>query len=809
MAGTELAKAYVQIVPSAKGISGSIKSVLAPEATSAGTAAGESIASNLAGKLKAALAAAGIGAAIKASLSAGGAIQQSFGGLDTLYAGAEDTMKSYAQTAYKVGFSANEYAENATSFGAALKNAFGGDVKKAAESANMAITDIADNSSKFGTDMQSLTVAYQGFSKQNYTMLDNLKLGYGGTKKEMERLLADAEKISGKKYNIDNLGDVYEAIHLIQDELGVTGNAAKEADKTFTGSFASMKAAATNLLASLSAEEMDVKPQMSALVQTASNFFFGNFVPMIGRIAASIPEALKTLFSTAVPEIKKHASAALESVKSTIPGILTAIGSYFSGDGFNTMVNNAVAIVNGFVDGIAKNAPAIISKGGEFISNLVTGIGNAMPSLISGASSIVQHIVTGILQNIPNLVSTGFNVVKSIASAISSNLPVLASEGLNIINTIVDGVKSNIAPQIPQFISSGKEFIGGLITGFTEGVPTFLENVLPMLESLTGSIRENAGQFIDAGLEMIVQLAQGLLNGLPALIEYVPSIVSNIAGIINDNVPSVLQAGWNIIVAIGQGVINAVPALISNFPAIIGAIIDVWSAVNWISLGSNLITMIKNGVMGLFTAVPQTVKSIGENAARFFKGINWSSVGTAAINFIKSGISGLASAIPNALRSIGTTAMSAFKSISWSSVGSNIISGIVSGVTGAAGALFGALKNLASSALSAAKNALGIKSPSRIFKNQVGTQIIAGWANGITENRNMVIDAITGIAEDSYKLQSRDINGFIMDDKSGRVSGANNRVVELLETIAGKDTSLVIGNKEFKRTLDDFGVAYV
>ena len=216
MAGTSLGSAYVQIIPSAEGIKGSIQNVLEPEAAVAGKSAGTGIARFV----KKALAGAAIGKVLKDALSEGGNLQQSYiGGLETLYGDAADMAREYAKEAAAYGISMNNYSEQAVSFGAALKNAYGGDTLKAAEAANMAIQDMADNSAKMGTDINSVSQAYGGFAKQNYTMLDNLKLGYGGTKTEMERLLADAQELSGVEYDINNLGDVYNAIHVIQGEL--------------------------------------------------------------------------------------------------------------------------------------------------------------------------------------------------------------------------------------------------------------------------------------------------------------------------------------------------------------------------------------------------------------------------------------------------------------------------------------------------------------------------------------------------------------------------------------------------------------
>ena len=235
---TQLGKAYVQIIPSANGISGMIQKEMGGEVASAGTSAGQSLGSNLVGTFKKIVAAAGIGKALSATLNEGAALQQSLGGVETLFKDSADKVKGFANEAYKTtGLSANAYMENVTGFSASLLQSLGGDTDKAAETANMAMIDMSDNANKMGTSMESIQLAYQGFAKQNYTMLDNLKLGYGGTKQEMQRLLADAEKLTGVKYDINNLSDVYSAIHAIQENLDITGTTAREAATTFTGSF--------------------------------------------------------------------------------------------------------------------------------------------------------------------------------------------------------------------------------------------------------------------------------------------------------------------------------------------------------------------------------------------------------------------------------------------------------------------------------------------------------------------------------------------------------------------------------------------
>lgn len=245
----EMAKAYVQIVPSAQGIKGALEDVFGKETDGLGTKTGLSIGTQLVGTIKKVVAAAGIGKLIKDSLDMGGALQQSIGGIETLFKDSADTVKQYAAQAYQtVGLSANDYMEQTTSFAASLLSSVSEDTNAAAQLANMAMVDMADNANKMGTDMQDIQNAYQGFAKQNYTMLDNLKLGYGGTQTEMQRLLTDAERISGVHYDLGNLADMYSAIHVIQREMDITGTTAREAATTLTGSFASMSAAFQNVL---------------------------------------------------------------------------------------------------------------------------------------------------------------------------------------------------------------------------------------------------------------------------------------------------------------------------------------------------------------------------------------------------------------------------------------------------------------------------------------------------------------------------------------------------------------------------------
>ena len=386
---TELGKAYVQIIPSAKGISGMIQKEIGGEVASAGVSAGESLGSKMVGAISGVIAAAGIGKVFSAAISEGAALQQSLGGIETLFKGSADKVKGYANEAYKTtGLSANAYMENVTGFSASLLQSLGGDTNKAAETANMAMIDMSDNANKMGTSMESIQMAYQGFAKQNYTMLDNLKLGYGGTKQEMQRLLADAEKLTGVKYDINNLSDVYNAIHAIQENLDITGTTAKEAASTFSGSFESMKAAAQNVLGKIAIGE-NVTPALESLLETTKTFLFGNFLPMVGNILSGLGVVLThgisdiasqlfgDAFGSAVFDQLAHVTGIFETFFDMIFGsmdkeanfeILDALG--FSEDAANQIINIADNIRVTF-ENIGSAIGDVLGIVGDFVGDLL------------------------------------------------------------------------------------------------------------------------------------------------------------------------------------------------------------------------------------------------------------------------------------------------------------------------------------------------------------------------------------------------------------------------------------------------------
>ena len=445
----DVGTAYLQIVPSMDGVPGSIRRGLGGEADAAGVMAG----GRISGKIKGALAASGIGAALGAglakSIKTGANLEQAIGGIETLFKDSADEMIKNADNAFKTaGISANQYMEQATSFSASLLQSLDGDTQKASKAADQAIIDMSDNANKMGTNIRDIQNAYQGFAKQNYTMLDNLKLGYGGTKTEMERLLADAEKISGQKYDINNLSDVYEAIHVIQEEMDITGTTSKEAASTLSGSFSSMKAAAENFLGDL-ALGRNVGPAMVDLAESAGTFLFDNLLPAIGRVFASLPQAISALIQTGLPKFMASGS---EMVTGLVSGIQTAGPQ---------LAKRIPELVQQGMDAISQNLPNIMAKGRDMIGGLVQGITSNLPAFIDAVSNIASKIPDFLKQNQPKIAAEGGKLIGQLAAGLIKNLPkiivAVAKLGLTIISTILKN--------IPTMLKTGKTLVFNFAKG--------------------------------------------------------------------------------------------------------------------------------------------------------------------------------------------------------------------------------------------------------------------------------------------------------------------------------------------------------
>lgn len=432
--------------------------------------------------------------------------EQLIGGVETLFGESASELENYANQAYKTaGLSANEYMQQATSFSASLLQSLGGDTQKAVKYADQAIQDMADNANKMGTDMSSIQNAYQGFAKQNYTMLDNLKLGYGGTKTEMERLLADAEKFSGQKYDIKNLSDVYEAIHVVQQEMGITGTTAKEASATISGSVNSMKSAWKNLITGIANENSNFGELVDNLMET-----------LIGDGSNG------GVINNLIPRIK----IAFDGILNVIPTLIEQL------------------------------LPTVLEMGSNLLTSLITGLTNSLPKLISSITNIVMSITKTIVSMLPQLLDSGIKILLSIIDGISNSLP-------QLIPTIVDALMlmvNTIIDNLPLIIESGITLIIALITGLMDALPKLLEKIPILIASLVGALTkpDMLAQLITGAIQLIIALATGLIQAIPELIKAVPTVIKELVNNFKETIKNTdwLQLGKNILSGILNGLIN-------------------------------------------------------------------------------------------------------------------------------------------------------------------------------------------------------------------------------------------------------------
>lgn len=703
---------------------------------------------------------AGVGAALgamtKQSLDSVSKLEQNVGGVETLFKKSSKTVIANANKAYKTaGMSANEYMQNVTSFSASLLQSCAKNTDKAAKVADMAMIDMSDNANKMGTNMVDIQNAYQGFAKQNYTMLDNLKLGYGGTKTEMERLLADASKISGVKYDINNLADVYNAIHIIQKELGITGTTSKEAATTIEGSMNSAKAAYDNFLnGSGSAEEL--ADSIAVMMENIGK----NLGEIIPRLAATIPELFSTLWDDVKSEMQQGVQVGAE------------------------MITNILL-------GITEGIPDFLSVGGQVIMSLAGSISSASPQLITAAGTAILALGSGIMQALPQMISYGVQIITQIGNAISQAAPELIPKAIEALAQFALGLIS----ALPQLITVGIQMITSLAQGLINSIPLLIEYVPQIINSFCAAIDTGLLQLIAAGVKIIANLVIGIVQAIPQLIAALPQIVLAIYNVFMHI--NLLSAGANIIKTLASGLKSSGGSVISAAQNIVKFIWNQLVKTDWVNLGKMLIQKLVSGIRGMGGSAGSVARSIGQKIFTTISNVNWLSLGKTVISKLISGLLSLLGRMGSAAKSLGTKAVSAFKGINWGSVGSNIVKGIIGGVGAMAGSLLSKMQGLASSALKAAKKALGIKSPSRVFKKEVGKHIVTGIIAGIdTEQKNLkkTMESLCNTAVSSAKNASKkgnfeDIGKTFTDGLSSAIDTQVSKA-----TTAGKN----LINKEIK-----------
>jgi len=495
--------------------------------------------------------------------------EQLIGGVETLFGESAGFVENYANNAYKTaGLSANQYMETITGFSASLMQSLGGDTAKAAEVGDMAIKDMSDNANKMGTSMEFIQNAYQGFAKQNYTMLDNLKLGYGGTKTEMERLLADAEKITGIHYDIGNLNDVFNAIHVIQGELQITGTTAKEAEKTIEGSMNATKSAWQNLLTGL-AKGGDLTPLVNNLVESVINLG-KNLIPVVQNVIKSIGPAASKILTTLVPQIIELIPPLIEE---TLPILIDAVSTV--------------------LDAILDVLPRIIDALSGLIPQILSALLSALPKLIDVGLKIILALINGITQSLPQLIAMMPKIIKDLSDTWFKNMTQITKAALELIKTLAKG----ISDALPDLIDMIPKIIVDIAEAAIDALPVILES----------------------GVDIIFALIEGIIKALPRLVEIMPQIIFKLATTLVQKLPELIQTGVRLVGGLIQGLMSSIGSVVEAAGRIVGTILQtLWELPGklW-DVGVGIVQGIWDGIIHSFDWIKNKISEWVGNVTQF------------------------------------------------------------------------------------------------------------------------------------------------------------------------------------------------
>ena len=486
--------------------------------------------------------------------------EQLIGGVETLFKDSANVVEEYANQSYKTaGLSANEYMETITSFSASLLQSLNGDTAKVAEVGNMAVIDMADNANKMGTSMSMIQSAYQGFAKQNYTMLDNLKLGYGGTKTEMERLLKDATKISGVKYDIKNLNDVYQAIHVIQGELGITGTTSKEASTTISGSLSSMKSAWQNLLTGIADDN-------------------ANFETLIGNFVDSI----MTFADNIVPRIE-------------------------------VVMDGLIDLILGLADTLL---PQVLEIGVNLIQNLVSGITSNIGNLMATVNQMITTILNALIQMLPQILQAGIQVIVSLITGIAQALPTLIPQIVEAVMLMVETLINNI----DLIIDAGIQLIIGLAEGLIQAIPVLIDKIPIIIDKLINAIINNLPKLLEMGITLIVKLAEGLIKAIPQLVSKIPEIITSLLNGIKNYFSKMISIGGELLGKVKEGITKGISGMLDVGKNLVQGLWNgINNAKNWVldkikGFGKSILNGIKS-IFGISSPSKVFRDEIGTNLA--------------------------------------------------------------------------------------------------------------------------------------------------------------------------------------------------
>lgn len=646
----------------------------------------------------------------QAALDSVASLEQNVGGVETLFKNSADAVIANANRAFQTaGMSANQYMSTVTSFAASLMQSLGNDTEQATRYADMAITDMSDNANKMGTSIELIQNAYQGFAKQNYTMLDNLKLGYGGTKSEMERLLKTASEIKAAQgeyteYSIDSYADIVEAIHVVQEEMGITGTTALEAATTIEGSMNSAKAAWDNFLSgSGSAEEF------AESFAVAAENILSALIKIGSRMSEAAPKVVTELVKSLSESVSNHRQEIAENGRKVVNDLLDGISEHAP-----EVASNGMQLITSWLESMRERLPDIASSAFEFAGTLVVGISQSLaengPALVDAGGALIQDLLLGLAENVPQIIEQGLVLTDSWVSSILQGLPGVLSAGTSIIQTLLLGLINDA----PQIISQALTMIFGWVS-----------MILSMLPSI-----------LQSGVSMILSLLDGLIANAPQIITQAATMLIEYAATIGAHLPEILEKGIEIIGNLLAGIIEKVPDLIG--------------------------------------AIPGIIADVGAE----------------------------------------------FLNKDWAGIGWNIIQGIASGVSSAAGNLVDAAAAAVDDALNWVKSKLGIASPSKVFRDEVGRYMAEGIGVGFEEN--MPVEKMEGQLNNAMKaLQKTSISATanipattnnliknVTNNYLGDYGGIDYDAIEKAQERAmnrANDRPIYLSDRDIRRAMEDEG----
>ena len=706
----------------------------------------------------------------KTALDSVGALEQNVGGVETLFGDTADAVIAAADRAYQTaGMSANDYMSTVTSFSASLLQSLGGNTEEAAKVADMAIIDMADNANKMGTSMDMIQNAYQGFAKQNYTMLDNLKLGYGGTKTEMERLLADAQKLTGVKYDINNLNDVYQAIHVIQEEMGITGTTAKEASETLEGSMAAAKAAWDNFMNGSGDAD-----QLADAFATAADNIVKNLAAIIPRFAETLPALgsaiiaqIPGLVAAIVPAVLSAGRSVLKQLQDAVldfdfagaaDKVVQMITGFIEGDGLGSLLDTLATIFTGIVNGISSMLPSLLPALVGLISYVVTSLLDQLPAILDCALELILGLAQGILAALPVLIEALPEVISSIVEFLISAVPQIIDAGIELLMALVDALPVIIdalvdaLPQIikatvtaliaaaPQIAKAGIKLLGALIEAIpvivvelAKAVPGIVAAIIDVLAELPGLIGEVFAEIVTDLVEWGQQMLSNASTAMSNMLSQVNSIIQELPGKIWTHLVNAV----NKVIAWGQQMVSNASTAASNMLSKVSGIIQELPGKIWTHLvntvnkvvawGQQMVSNASTAASNMLSKVSSTLQQLPGKVWDYLsqaaqKVVTW---GTQLAQKGAAAATQLFNSIVNGLSSLPSK---------MAEIGSNIVSGIWNGISSGWNWLTNKVSNLANSLLDAAKDALGINSPSKEFADEVGRWIMPGVGKGLDKS---------------------------------------------------------------------------